>query len=299
MTTPTTNEAWTIGRLLTWTTEYFDQRGVDEPRLTAEVLLAHAAGRRRIDLYTRFEEQLESEPLARFRVLVKRAADHEPFAYLVGEKEFYSLGFHVSSAVLIPRPETETLVQVAVETGKESLPESATVLDLGTGSGCIAIAIASQWPTARIFATDNSLEALEVARRNADRHGVADRIVFVEADKLNLPADSIPAGGFDLIVSNPPYIPVEQMATLDETVRTFEPALALTDGSDGLSFYRCLAEGAGEVLASGGWVIVEVADGQAAAVVEIMTARGTLGLVQTTRDRVTRRERVVAFQQQT
>lgn len=293
MTTPTTNETWTIGRLLAWTTDYFAEKGVGEPRLTAEVLLAHASGLRRIDLYTRFEDALDAEPLARFRTLIKRAADHEPFAYLVGEKEFYSLNFYATSAVLIPRPETETLVDAVVDRCKAISLDAPGILDLGTGSGCIAVALAKQLPGARVVATDISLEALETARRNSDRHGVGERITFVQADRLDIPAELIPHGGFDVLVSNPPYVSRDDMASLDRTVRDFEPHGALTDDGDGFSFYRAIGAGAPNLVRAGGFVMVEVGDGQAERVVEIMTGGNELAFERTIKDLVTRRERVV------
>lgn len=295
MTTSANPEAWTIGRLLTWTTDYLAQREVDEPRLTAEVLLAHAAGCRRIELYTRFDEPLAADPLARFRSLVKRAADHEPFAYLVGEKEFYSLGFSVTQAVLIPRPETETLVETAVELCKSGALDAPALLDLGTGCGCVAVAIAKQLPDSRIVATDVSPEALDVARANTERHAVADRVRLVEADRLDLPADAVPDGGFDMLVSNPPYVPKGDMARLDLSVRAFEPTIALTDGADGLSFYKCIAEQAAPLLKPQSHILVEVGDDQAGAVVDVMTAGHEWATVSTMKDRVTRRERVIVF----
>ncbi len=290
-----TNDTWTVGRLLNWTADYFARKGVDEPRLSTEVLLAHAMGCRRIDLYARFDQPLTGDPLAKFRSLVTRAADHEPFAYLVGEKEFYALAFHVSPAVLIPRPETETLVESAIDLCTSSSLDAPRILDLGTGSGCIAVALATQIPTARIVATDVSTEALAVARSNAERHGVLDRVHCVEVDRLDLPGGVVPDGGFDIIISNPPYVASSEMATLDETVRAFEPGLALTDGADGLSFYRCLAEGAANIVRAAGYVLLEVADGQASAVVEVMLTGSGLAHVRTIRDRVTRRERVAVF----
>ncbi|MGD2110014.1 MAG: HemK/PrmC family methyltransferase, partial [Phycisphaerae bacterium] len=177
-------DRWTIGRLLKWTADYLDERGVDEPRLSAEVLLAHATRRRRIDLYARYDESLEQEPLTRFREWVRRAAEHEPIGYLVEEKEFFSLPFRVTPDVLIPRPETEVLVESAIDHCAESKLKEPRVLDVGTGSGCIAVAVLTQIPGARAVATDISSAALGVARENAERHDVSDRLTLVEADCL-------------------------------------------------------------------------------------------------------------------
>lgn len=296
MTAPVTQQPWTIGRLLNWTADYLTQRAVDEPRLTAEVLLAQAVTCRRIELYTRFDEVLAADPLARFRSLVKRAADHEPAAYLVGEKEFYSLPFFVTPAVLIPRPETETLVESAIELLSATEVEHPSILDLGTGSGCIAVALAKQLPEARIVGTDVSPDALAVARSNVERNFVSDRVTLIEADRLNLPPETVPPGGFDLLVSNPPYVAVAAMTGLDRTVQAFEPSIALTDGDDGLSFYRCIASEGATVVKLAGHVIVEVADGQADAVVDALVAGHAWTHVRTMKDRVTRLQRVVIFQ---
>lgn len=284
---------WTIGRLLSWTTEYLANHGVDEPRLATEVLLAHAAECSRIHLYTRFEEVLNGDRLGRFREWVKRAAQHEPIAYLVEEKEFYSLAFRVTPDVLIPRPETEALVEAVVDHG--ALPNLAgcRILELGTGSGCIVVALLKQLPAATAVATDVSSAALAVARANAERHGVQDRLRLLEADRLALPAGE--AGPFDVLVSNPPYVASETLATLHPTVRDFEPRIALTDGGDGLSFYHSIASEGRAWLTSAGVVFLEIADGAHAEVVAVMAAHGAFELVRSWKDRVTGRDRVVLF----
>ncbi len=291
-----TNQAdWTISRLLSWTAEYLERVGVDDARLSAEVLLAHAAACRRIDLYARFDQGMGAEATAKFRELVKRAAGHEPIAYLVGQKEFFSLPFTVTSDVLIPRSETELLVECVIDhCVKRGLTEPK-LLDLGTGSGCIAIAVATQNVGARVVATDVSPAALEVARGNAERHEVADRVTLVEADGLSLPGESVPDGGFDVLMSNPPYIAVDEVAGLDANVRDHEPRVALTDGGDGLSFYRMLAEGGRAVLADGGVVVVEVADGLAEPARRVFEEAGGFEHDGTWKDRVVGRERVLMF----
>ncbi|MCH7872232.1 MAG: peptide chain release factor N(5)-glutamine methyltransferase, partial [Planctomycetes bacterium] len=254
-----------------------------------------AAGCRRIELYTRFEQTLAADVLERFRDWVRRAAGGEPIAYLVGEKEFYSLAFALTPAVLIPRPETEVLVQCVIDHCNATAMKSPRLLDLGTGSGCIAVTVATQLSGATIAATDTSCEALELAESNASRHGVSDRVRFMEADRLSIPPDCVPNGGFDVIMSNPPYVPRDAMDALHATVRDFEPHAALTDGGDGLSFYQSIASDAPGLLATGGVVFVEIDDNSASRVIKAVEAPGGLTHRQTWRDRVVGSERVLMF----
>ena len=286
---------WTIGRLLSWTSDYFVRHQVIDARLASEVLLAHAAACRRIDLYARFDAVLDTERVDRFRGWVRRASAHEPIAYLVGEKEFFSLSFKVTPDVLIPRAETETLVECVLDHCAKAGLSRLRLLDLGTGSGCLAIAALTHLPEATATASDVSPAALEVARFNADRHGVTARLTLVEADRLVLPKDAVPTGGFDVLMCNPPYIPASAMSRLDSAVRDYEPASALTDGQDGLSFYRIIAADGPALLAPDGMIFVEVGDGTAKAVIEVMTKTGTLEHRQTRKDRVIGQERVLAF----
>ena len=258
----TTTQTWSIGQLLNWTRSFLSDKGVEEPRLAAELLLASALGCRKIDLYTRFEQIPGAEPVARFRELVRDASGHKPIAYLVGHKEFYSLDFLVSPDVLIPRPETELLVDQAVAVAKAAGGRALQVLDVGTGSGCVAVAIAKLLPTSRVVAGDVSVPALAIARRNAERNKVAERVTLVEADAVGIPAEMVPESGFDLIVSNPPYIAESERASVAANVREHEPALALFGGADGLAVIRKIAAGGRAVLASGGRAFVEVASGQ-------------------------------------
>jgi len=259
------------------------------------VLLAHAAQCRRIDLYTRFDSILEPERVECFRGWVRRASAHEPIAYLVGQKEFFSLSFKVTPDVLIPRAETETLVECVIDhCGKAGLTHPR-LLDLGTGTGCLAIAALVHLPAATAVATDVSAAALEVARFNAARHGVSDRLIFVEADRLALPAEVVPQDGFDILMCNPPYIPASAIAGLDAAVRDYEPSLALTDGADGVSFYRTIAADSAELLAPDAMIFVEIGDGAAQAVVEVMTAAGNFEHRQTRKDRIVGHERVLAL----
>ncbi len=266
---------WTIGRLLTWTTGHFDNHGLDEPRLSAEILLAHALRCPRIQLYTRFDNVPDETVLAQFRDTVRRAAQHVPIAYLVGFREFFSLEFEVTADVLIPRPETETLVDRAIGRcrGSQGTP---SILDLGTGSGCIIVTILANCTRATGVATDISAGALDVARRNAGRHEVADRIRFVEAADLSLSPDVVPQGGFDLIVSNPPYVSEADMATLPPNVRDHEPTIALTPGGDGLALFRVIASGATSLLKADGAVLVEIGAGQRDDVAAVFAGGGAL-----------------------
>ena len=205
-------ESWTIGRLLTWTTDYLKRHGSESPRLEAEVLLAHARGCQRIQLYTAFDDVVPDDVRATFRGFVQRRAAGEPVAYMVGHREFYSLPFRVQPGVLIPRPETEHLVVEVLDRIKQRAPGCGRPLiaDVGTGSGAIAVALAKHAPTCRMVAIDLSPQALDVARANVDSHGVADRVELLPSDLL---AGCRPTSGCDIVVSNPPYVSEAGMAT--------------------------------------------------------------------------------------
>lgn len=257
------SETWTVRRLLEWTEDFLRKKGVEAARLEAQILLAHALGCKKIDLYVRHEEEPPDDRRAAFRETIKKRAEGMPVAYLVGHREFYSLEFAVSPAVLIPRPETETLVMEALRRLK--LMESPRVLDVGTGSGAIAVAIAKQHKAARLTAVDVSLPALTVAAGNAQRHGVSDRITFVEGDLFG----PVVGQTFDLVVSNPPYIADAEFASLDIGVRDFEPRAALAGGPDGLDLYRRIAADVSGFLSPGGAVLVEIGATQETAVREL------------------------------
>ena len=261
------NETWTVRRLLEWTEDFLRKKGVESPRLEAQILLAHTLGCKKIDLYVRHEEEPAEDKRTAFREMIKKRAEGMPVAYLVGHREFYSLEFAVSPAVLIPRPETETLVMEALRRLKPL--DAPRVLDIGTGSGALAVAIAKQHKTARVTAVDVSPAALAVAAANAQRHGIADRVTFLEGDLFG------PVAGqtFDLIVSNPPYIADSEFPSLDVGVRDFEPRSALAGGPDGLDFYRRIAADVATYLAPGGTVMVEIGPTQEAAVRELFAAR--------------------------
>lgn len=289
-----TTEPWTVDRLLKWTRAHFQSKGLDEPRLRAELLLAHALGCRKIELYTRFDHVPAEQPLGKYRELVKSASRAEPIAYLIGRKEFYSLEFEVTPDVLIPRPETELVVEEAISWIKSRSSASMTLCDVGTGSGCIGVTLAKRLPETRVVATDLSPGALAVARRNADRHSVASNMRFIEADLLNLSPEDMPPDGFDLIVSNLPYVAKSRPETLAEDVRKYEPAMALYGGDDGLECYHRIAGQVRPVLSPDGGLIVEIGSGQAAAVIDILT-RGTGLFHRTTRRDAAGIERVLVF----
>lgn len=222
-------EPWTLGRLLTWTTNFLKEKQADSPRLDAEVLLAHILGVPRIQLYTRFDEVASEETRNKYKQLVKQRMEGCPVAYLVGFKEFYNLRFQVTPAVLIPRPETELLVLEAIRLAKP-LP-APRIVEVGTGSGAIALTLARHLPHAKVTTIDISPEALKVAHRNAEQLGLADKVTMLEGDLLT------PVAGqqFDLVVSNPPYIASDVMPTLPVTVGRYEPTLALDGGPRGHS----------------------------------------------------------------
>jgi release factor glutamine methyltransferase len=258
-------ECWTVLKLLRWTADYFAGRGLDAPRLDAELLLAATLGLDRVGLYVNFERPLQAGELAAYRERVRRRAGREPLAYILGQTEFWSLPLKVTPDVLIPRPETELLVEEALP----RLSGRQQVLDVGTGSGALAIALAHERQELTVTAIDISPAALAVAADNARSNGVAERIRFVQHD-----LGQLPPGPFDLIVANPPYIPSRELATLMPEVRDFEPQLALDGGVDGLDAYRALARQAGAILTAAGWLLVEVGSGQAAAVKELFAGAG-------------------------
>lgn len=246
---------WTIGRLLTWTTDYLKQHGADSPRLDAEVLLAHVRGCPRIQLYANFEEVASDDLRTAFRELVKKRAEGMPVAYLVGKREFFSLDFKVTPDVLIPRPETEHVVMALLDRIKERGGEAADVCDMCVGSGCIAVAVAKHAPTVRMTAVDISPAALVIARENAATNGASDRIEFVESDLFAaIPAEK----QFDFIASNPPYISSEDCDALPGTIRDYEPRLAIDAGKKGMDVAERLVPQAAEHLRPGGFLIMEI-----------------------------------------
>lgn len=269
-------DVWTIQRLLNWITEYFTQKGVDSPRLSAELLLCHILKLKRIELYTQFDRAVQKPDLDALHALVKRAAEHEPVAYLVGRCEFYSLSLKITPDCLIPRPETELLVERAVLFLRQRSGPQA-VLDLCTGSGCIAAAIAKEVPEAQIVATDICQAALSVAAANIETYQLTERVRLVAGDLFDPVIKGLDAPAFDLIVSNPPYVSAAEYETLDKNVKDYEPRHALLAGQDGLDVYRRIAERAAQFLKPGGALMLEIGCTQAAPVTELLKQTGAFG----------------------
>jgi release factor glutamine methyltransferase len=255
--------------VLKWATGYFQDKGVSEPRASGEVLLAHTLGVSRLDLYLRHDQPLTPEELARFKVLVLRRRAGEPVAYITGHKEFWSLDFKVTAAVLIPRPETEVLVASVLEIFKTK--NEILGLEVGVGSGAVIVALARELPQAWWVGVDISAPALAVARENAARHGVAARISFLRSDLL---AALKPAPRFHLLVANFPYVPRPDWEELPKDIKEFEPRTALLGGDDGLDLIRPLVQAAPGILQPGGWLALEVAAGMAPKVVALMEKSG-------------------------
>lgn len=279
---------WTVGSLLTWTTDFFTRKGVDEPRLSAELLLAHSLKCTRMALYTQFDRVPPEDELVPFRELVKQRANHVPVAYLVGRAWFFSLELKVTRDVLIPRPDTETVVEFVIQHARGrpewTAPGTPAILDLCTGSGAIAIALAKGLATAVVTATDVSPKALEVARENAESAGVAGRVSFVEGD-LMAPLEKDPAPTlYHVIASNPPYIPTGALAGLPPTVRDHEPRLALDGGQDGTAFHRRIIAEAPAHLHAGGLLIMEMQLDQGPALTAALKEAGKYDNVRVIRD---------------
>ena len=246
--------------------------GVESPRLDSEVLLRHALGIDQAEFYLRLDESIAPDVERRFWELLRRRARREPVAYITGRKEFWSLDFAVTPDVLIPRPETEVLVETALERAQSMIKSPLKIIDIGTGSGAIAVALANELPHAQMTGVDISKAALRVARTNAERHGVADRIRFVQGD-LWAPVAGEPEG-FDLIVTNPPYIRSGDLAGLALEIREWEPISALDGGEDGLDYYRRIASDCGRYLAAAGQILLEIGDGMGEAVRRIFIRAG-------------------------
>lgn len=258
-------DVWTVGRIIDWTTGHLKKHGSDTPRLDTEILLAHVRKCPRIQLYVQYNEPLSPDERTLMRELVQRRAKSEPVAYLVGRREFYGLDFRVTPDVLVPRPETETLVMELLTAAKGR--PNLRILDVGTGSGCIAITAAVHLKDASITAIDLYPAALAVARGNAQRHNVTDRIRFLEGDLFH----PLPEGlTFDFIVSNPPYVSDSDMERLPPDVRLHEPRHALRAGPMGLDVIERLVTGAGTRLAANGLLLLEFSPEQVSAVTQLL-----------------------------
>ena len=277
--TPPAADRWDVKRLRTWTADRFRKAGFESPALDADVLLAKVLGWTRIELYTRQDEEVGGTARAEFKDIIRRRLEGAPVAYLIGRKEFFSLSLAVSPAVLIPRPDSEFVV-VEFLAAMKGL-EAPRALDIGTGSGNLALACAKHHPGATFLATDASAAALAVAEANAQTLGLADRVDFRQGDLYEAANGN---GPFDAIVSNPPYIASSVIPTLDRGVRDFEPHPALDGGEDGLRMVARLIEGAAERLKPGGHLILEIGSDQEAAVRNLVTGRVDLVLAPTVRD---------------
>jgi len=284
----TQTDEWTVGRLLSWTTDYFQKNGVDDPRLEAEVLLAEARGCQRIDLYAAFTEAASEKTRTAFRELVRLRADGAPVAYLVGHREFYSMRFRVSPDVLIPRPETEHLVVALLDhirdgksAGRWGEQTPIRIADVGTGSGILAVCAARHCPQARLTAIDVHPPALEIAKYNARQHAVAEQIAFVQSDLFT---EVDPEGRFDFVLSNPPYVSTSEFASLDPLVRNHEPEIALHAGEKGTEVIERLLPQAAERLEAGGWLLCEISPMIQAAVEQLVTASERFQLGETLKD---------------
>ncbi len=262
---------WTVRRILRWTTDYLETRGVEAARLEAELLCAHARRCPRIRLYTDYDVPLTETERSRMREAVRRRAAREPLAYIIGEREFYGRTFHVVPGVLIPRPETETLIDLALEQIPDDRP--AHLVEAGFGSGCIAVTLAVQKPQCRVTACDISAVCGDVARQNAARFGVADRIRFLHADASAALAD-IPDASVDGFLSNPPYVRTDELDRLQPEVAQYEPREALVSGPDGLDLIRQLIPHAARILRPSGWIGLECDPAQCRTIQALLTEHG-------------------------
>lgn len=263
-------ESWTIGKVLRWAQDDFAKRGLSAPRLDAELLLCECLGLNRVQLITDSSRPLTASELGAFRGLIKRRRGGEPIAYILGRREFWGLEFRTDSRALVPRPDTEALVEVALERTRH-LNLFGTAVDVCTGSGCVAIAFHHERPTWHVIGSDLSADALALARENALRLGSVWGMAWQQSDLL----EAIPRGvGLDLITANAPYIPSSEIPELDVDVRGFEPALALDGGSDGLELIRRLAPSALERLSPGGVLALELHHDQANRVEALLVELG-------------------------
>jgi len=273
---------WTILKLLRWATDYFNDNEIEDPKAAAEILLAESLHLRRIDLYLQYDRPLEKRELSAFKILLKRKLKREPVAYIVGQKEFWSLSFIVTRDVLIPRPETECLVEATMDiinvTGGET---NIRVLELGTGSGALIISLASQKQGIDYYASDISKKALAVAKQNAVRHGLND-IHFFAGDWMDpLAAEK---RCFDVIVSNPPYIPSRQIETLAPEIHRYEPLMALDGDEDGLKCLKHIVQNAWIYLKPNGWLVLETGYDQKEDMMRIVASCGKYDQVMILKD---------------
>jgi len=266
-------ETWTILKLLKWTGTYFKSHQIEQPRAAAEILLSHTLGVGRVDLYIQYDRQLEPEELELFKGFIQKRIQREPVAYIVGKKEFWSMDLKMTPDVLIPRPETETLVEAALTiVPPEPTPAPFSVLDLGTGSGAVVLAIASERPGHSFYAVDRSEKALAVAQDNAQTYELDKTITFLQGNWLDPVRDR--GHYFDVIVSNPPYISSHEFEVLAPEVAKHEPRDALEGGADGLEAIRLIIKEAANCLVPGGWLLFEIGHDQWARVKKLIAESG-------------------------
>ena len=271
-------ETWTIQKLLNWVAGYFTEKGIDSPRLSGELLLSHVLGLKRIELYTQFDKIVEQDKLVELHELVKRAGEHEPIAYLTGKCEFYSLEFEVTCDCLIPRPETEVLVEQAIEFLRQRGGRQF-VCDLCTGCGCIAAVIAKNYADAQMVATDISEAALKVAAKNVAKHGLGGRVELLCGDLFEPLVPYLDSEKFDLIVCNPPYVSEAEYEELERNVKDYEPKPALDGGEDGLEILRQIIGQAPRFLKDDGTLMLEIGFEQGPAVRGLLERSGCFGQV--------------------
>jgi release factor glutamine methyltransferase len=253
-----TQKNWAIQGILNVATEFLRDKGIESPRLCAEVLLSHQLKKNRVELYLEFDQPLNPLEIAGYRSLIRRRLKREPLQYIIGHQEFWSLDFLVSPSVLIPRPETELLVEEALKLGERNLFSNSRhpkILDLGTGSGVIAISLAKEIQNASMWASDISFEALALAKDNAQHHNLNSRITFCQGDLWQPFSNS---SVFDMIISNPPYIPSEAFKALPPEVRYYEPRVALDGHENGMYFIKRIIEESEMYLKPGGWLLIEM-----------------------------------------
>lgn len=278
----------TVLEIIKRTTDFLAGRGIESPRLNAELLIGHALERKRMQLYLEFERPLTEAELEKIRPLVRRRAQHEPLQYIVGETEFHGLKLKVDRRALIPRPETEQLVE---QVGLAAAALAPTrILDLGTGSGAIALALAKLFPAAAVTAVDRSEDALALARENAAAAGLSDRMTFIASDWFA----AVPAQAFEIIVSNPPYLSAEETAQTSPEVRGFEPVSALTAGDDGFADLASIISEAPRFLAPGGLLALETGIAQHARLI-VLAAKAGFVRVESQQDLSGRDRFVLAF----
>jgi len=281
-------EKWDIKKLLNWSTEYFQGKGIESSRLDAEILLSHLLHVRRLDLYLQFERPLHKKELADYKALIKRRVNNEPVAYIVGKKEFWSRDFVVTRDVLIPRPDTEVLVEVVLDELKSYIQkekgrgkkEEIFGFEVGVGSGNIAVTILSELKDVEISAIEKSEKAVKVASQNANLHGVQDRLQITQEDIFDYTntKHETQNHSYDFIISNPPYCRTGEIQKLPATVRDFEPVDALDGGEDGLKYYRVLTEWSWNHLKENGFLAVEIGEDQGEVVLKMFQDAGFSGV---------------------